>query len=101
MSDNINLDDASLQPAAKKIETGQQRSHRYAPMFGTAAMPVLMRLLLLVCPNGLRTSESFVVVVVAAFHGFTASTPVSTKSSTLRVASPALQLRQIAARPPY
>jgi hypothetical protein len=32
-----------------------------------------------------------------ASHGFTASTPVSTKSSTLRVASPALQLRQIAA----
>jgi hypothetical protein len=32
-----------------------------------------------------------------ASHGFTASTPVSTKSSTLRVASPALQLRHIAA----
>src|ERR1700741_2570966 len=35
--------------------------------------------------------------LVAASHGFTASTPVSTKSSTLWVASPALQLRQIAA----
>jgi hypothetical protein len=39
------------------------------------------------CPNGLHH----------ATHGSTASTPVSTKSSTLRVASPARQLRQIAA----